>query len=157
MQCPSTHKKVNFRSFELSVMDGKGKNREKWSFFCCLPSSLTMRSVQTDCRFQVGQRLVNMLQVVNWGCWSFTTRSLHLPSPCFWQLTGLLLFLLICSVSRAHVLRVSFLPLCHFKLWVFTLCSILLCVLHRNIWGSYLMNSCQVLIPASVPDIIQML
>lgn len=48
---------------------------------------------------------------VNWWCWSFTMRRLPLPSPCFWQPTILLFFLLICSIRHVHVLRVASLPL----------------------------------------------
>lgn len=70
-------------------------------------------------------------QFVNWWCWSFMMRRLPLPSPCFWQPTVLLLFLLICSIRHVHVLRVASLLLWHSALCIFTLYPILLCLLPR--------------------------
>lgn len=69
---------------------------------------------------------------VNWWCWSFTMRRLPLPSPCFWQPTILLFFLLICSIRHVHVLRVASLPLCHCAVCIVRLYPILLCVLPRT-------------------------
>ena len=134
-------------------MDGRGKNGEKLRIFCYLPSSLTVQSVALEgswgsqpaadqqccclrptaqlCCPRWGRGWSISCRFVNWWCWSFMMRRFPLPSPCFWQLTILLLFLLICSIRRMYVLHVTPLPVCHCTLCIFTLYPILLCVLSR--------------------------
>lgn len=167
MQCPSINKKVNFRSFKASVSDGwkwKKWRKNYLSFAVYTPDwpTVTVLSHQQwvmllstlVLQLKLKQRPVCTLQIYKLGVPEVHTEETSPSFLCFCQLAVLLLFLLICSIS---VLCVSFLPFSLLELWVFMLYSILLCVLLRNVWGSYLMNSCQVLITTSVPDIIQML
>lgn len=111
-------------------MDGRGKNGEKWPFFCHPPSSLRVQpvpgrrgqSANTAAHRPPRRRMVHALQVCKPVVLEFHDEEASPSFPRLWQPTISLFFLLPRSLRRVHV---ASLPLCHCLLCIFMLYPIL--------------------------------
>lgn len=159
-------------------MDGRGKNGEKLPISCYLRSSLTAQSVTPrrgwgsgaaggsggaacapppGCAAGQSERLVHTLWTCKLVVLEFHDEEASPPFPplfaacCFAVVLAHLPHQTCARPARPLSPTLSLRPLCFYIISHFALCS------PQDVRGSHLRSSCQVLIPASVPDIIQTL